>query len=137
MVYIIVNILAILGVLYFEFKRLKIIKDIQNIEPKKTFRYYSGIWHNKSRFGDYEWKVFLILKEELKSKNNKMIKFSIEQVISENKSDIESDFENYKRIFYTSTGGGWVEANSKNLLEYEPISIYEKRNKKLEQLGIK
>lgn len=138
MVLYIINGIGVIGLLYLEYKRLKLIKDIKNLEPKKTYRYYYGSWSNKARDGDAKWKVFLILKEETKSTNKKMTKFIIEQVISENKKDVvEKDFENYKHYFYTSTGGGWVEANSKDLLEYEPTSIYEKRNKKLEELGIK
>ena len=137
MIFYIINSIGVIGLLYLELKRFKLIKDIKNLETKKTYRYYDGTWSNKTRDGDAKWKVFFILKEETKSTNKKMIKFIVEKVLSENKKDVESDFKHYEKSFYGSTGGGWVEANSKDLLEYEPTSIYEKRNKKLEELGIK
>lgn len=66
-----------------------------------------------------------------------MTKFIVEKVISQNTKDTDSDFAHYTNDFYGKTGGGWVKTNSEKLLEYEPTSIWEKRNKKLEELGIK
>ena len=137
MVYYIINGIGIITLCYFQYKRYKLIKDIKNIEVKKTYRYDGGNWTNKNRDGDRSWKVFLILKEDCKSTNKKMTKFIVEKVISENSKDTASDFENYTQHFYGSTGGGWVNSKSEKLLEYEPTSIWEKRNKKLEELGIK
>ena len=138
MVYYIINGIGIITLCYFQYKRYKLIKDIKNIEVKKTYRYdYGGNWTNKHRDGDRRWKVFLILKEDCKSTNKKMTKFIVEKVISENSKDTESDFSHYTHTFYGITGGGWVKSNSDELLEYEPTSIWEQRNKKLEALGIK
>jgi hypothetical protein len=137
MIYYIINGIGIITLCYFQYKRYKLIKDIKNIEGKKTYRFEHGSWANKSRDGDWTWKVFLILKEDVKSTDKKMTKFIVEKVISENQKDTDSDFANYTNDFYGSTGGGWVKNNSKKLLEYVPTSIWEKRIKKLEQLGIK
>ena len=135
MVYYIINGIGIITLCYFQYKRYKLIKDIKTIDYKKTYRFDHGTWTKEGV--DRGWKVFLILKEDGKSTNKKMTKFIVEKVISENSKDTASDFENYTQHFYGSTGGGWVNSKSEKLLEYEPTSIWEQRNKKLEALGIK
>ena len=136
MIYYIINSIGIICLLYLQYKRYKLIKDIKYIETKKTFRYKTIGWHKTSNPKE-TWDTFFILKEEIKSSNKKMTKFLVEQVIPGGGDNNQQAIDHYTEWFYKSTGGGWVKTNDDNLMEYEPTSIWEKRNKKLEELGIK
>jgi hypothetical protein len=138
MIYLILNGLFIGIVFIFEYKRYKLIKSLKKIDNGIYARFE---WPNWSKIKDPNktWSVFFKLKEVGKSNDGTKTQFKVLEIFSENSDDNQqSDILKYKKEFYNTSGGGWLNTNDPNLFYFsESKSIWEERNKKLEALGIK